>query len=469
MAEHLTVTLDQLVPDPNNPRTRVAVTDIKELAASIQAEGLLEPLMVRTNGEGVDTFHIISGHRRFAALGLLADAGVTFPIDVMVRADTDEAGVSILQLIENLQRVDLDPIDEADALARLVNDHAMKIKDVGTRIGRSQSHVSKRVALARLPEVAKKLVRIGELSVELAYEMAKMCPDYEDQVAELARSGNLHSGSIGYLQRSVEEAKKRERIFAALAAAGHDDVIDAGVVDYNTNKVVQQLGVDEIPDIKLGEEDAHRFVTVKFYTYKDPEILVFEPLPKRKLDAKAKEQQTVKAAERERNKAYKDEKAQRLERAIVIAKRPVRKDVLPMVLDSVCNRLVWQLDSAKELCTILELDPVVKMEDRLDKGGATIPKEVPDWRATLEEFLEGADEAKKLRLAWAGLVQGYVMRGHYGGDDPVATYIEANTEIVEVEPEAELVAEAPAGETVDLGTERKKRRGRKATESDEAG
>jgi ParB/RepB/Spo0J family partition protein len=458
VTEILSIPLDQLVADPDNPRTRMSVPELKELAASIKAEGQLQAGQVRANGDG--KYHIVFGHRRYAALLLLENDGTSLPFRAELVDETDEATITITQLIENLQRVDLDPIDEAEALAKLL-ERNIKAKEIAVRIGRSQAHVSKRVAMSKLPDIAKKAVREGKTTVENAYEMAKVCPEYADEVAALYRDPGFlpHSGTVSSMLTRIERAEARNKIFTALQAKGIE-AVDSGTVDFAKVKQVQRLTAGEIDKIDLGDvvgdEAVDRFVAVHCSSYSEPEIQVFEPLPKKTLGKKEAEADKAKTAERERNRKERDAKGDRLQRAVAIAKKPARKEVLPMLLLKGANRAIWQADQ-KLVCQILALEPLTRTENRIVNNEETT-KEVPDYAGTLQAYVDNADEAKLLRLCFAGYLADYVRSEH--SDRELAAYVEANTELVveDVEPEPEVVS---------LGEERKRRRGAKEEQAGE--
>lgn len=142
-----------------------------DLAASIKAVGVLEPLIVRaTPASGPTTWEVIAGHRRAGAAIL---AGLE-NVPVIVRQVTDAEAVQFA-LIENLQREDLTPLEEARAYAKLL-ELGSKQKDLAPKVGRSQSHVSKRLALLKLPAPAQAYLDSGRLLVEDALAMVGMEP-----------------------------------------------------------------------------------------------------------------------------------------------------------------------------------------------------------------------------------------------------------------------------------------------------
>ncbi len=164
VTEVLSLPIGKVDPDPDNPRSNLG--DLRELAASIVEHGVLEPVLVREHPSRKGRWLIVAGHRRHAAA---AKAGSkTIPALVTVLDATEAA---ILQLVENLQREDLSPVDEANAFKRLL-DLGLKQVDIARRVSRTKSHVSKRLTLLDLPKQALDLVAKGSLRLDDAYQLA---------------------------------------------------------------------------------------------------------------------------------------------------------------------------------------------------------------------------------------------------------------------------------------------------------
>lgn len=153
-------------PDPDNLRDN-PTDDVDDLAASIQANGLFQPIVARTNDTG--QLVIVAGHRRYAALQRLRWTHV----DVVVRAPMRTDEVLAAMLIENGQRRDLDPIEEARGLARLAALHHLKSPDLAKKVGRSQPFVSSRLALLDLTPEQQDELRSGSLGIVAATELAR--------------------------------------------------------------------------------------------------------------------------------------------------------------------------------------------------------------------------------------------------------------------------------------------------------
>ncbi len=151
--------LDQLEPNPFQPRSTMDQGALDELAQSIRARGILQPLLVRPHPTEPDRFQIIAGERRWRAAG----AAGLHEVPTLVRelADADAAAVA---LVENLQRQDLNAIDEAEGYERLINQFGLTQDAVGHAIGKSRSHVSNTLRLLNLPPPVKEALRSGVIS-----------------------------------------------------------------------------------------------------------------------------------------------------------------------------------------------------------------------------------------------------------------------------------------------------------------
>jgi ParB family transcriptional regulator, chromosome partitioning protein len=151
--------LDQLEPNPFQPRSSIDPGALEELTESIRARGILQPLLVRPHPTDPGRFQIIAGERRWRAAG----AAGLHHVPTLVRelADTDAAAVA---LVENLQRQDLNAIDEAEGYDRLINRFGLTQEAVGQAIGKSRSHVSNTLRLLNLPPTVKEALRSGVIS-----------------------------------------------------------------------------------------------------------------------------------------------------------------------------------------------------------------------------------------------------------------------------------------------------------------
>jgi ParB family chromosome partitioning protein len=148
------IAIEQIDPNPNQPRQ--VMGDLSELIASIVEKGILEPLVVRQRG---DRFQIIAGERRYQAA---VQAGLR-DLPAVIR-DVDDAEMLEIALIENLQRKDLTPFEEAEAMHGLAASCGYTHEDLARRLGKSRTSVTESLALNGMPEEIRNLCRLADIS-----------------------------------------------------------------------------------------------------------------------------------------------------------------------------------------------------------------------------------------------------------------------------------------------------------------
>lgn len=148
----------EIAPDPDQPRKTFGDEELGALAASVAAQGILQPILVRPKTDGVHL--IIAGERRWRA----AQKAGLHEVPVLIR-EVGEGGTAELALIENVQRVDLNPIEEADAYARLRDVFSRKPAEIADAVGKSRSHVANMLRLTALDPEIKAMVIEGTLSM----------------------------------------------------------------------------------------------------------------------------------------------------------------------------------------------------------------------------------------------------------------------------------------------------------------
>ncbi|MEZ7829791.1 MAG: ParB/RepB/Spo0J family partition protein [Brachymonas denitrificans] len=157
-----TLLLEQMVPGTYQPRTRMDEGALYELAESIKAQGIMQPILVRRleQGDAAGKYEIIAGERRFRAARL---AGLD-SVPVLVRNVPDEAAAA-MALIENIQREDLNPLEEAQGLQRLVREFGLTHEQAAQAVGRSRSAASNLLRLLQLAEPVQTMLMAGDLDM----------------------------------------------------------------------------------------------------------------------------------------------------------------------------------------------------------------------------------------------------------------------------------------------------------------
>ena len=151
------VPIERISPNPDQPRKRFEKSDLDDLSASIREKGVIQPLIVRTRDDG--SFEIVAGERRWRA----AQLAQLHELPVIVRSFTD---VEVLEvaIIENIQRADLNPIEEAAGYRQLMDKFGHTQEKMAEALGKSRSHIANLLRLLNLPEPVIDMVRGGELS-----------------------------------------------------------------------------------------------------------------------------------------------------------------------------------------------------------------------------------------------------------------------------------------------------------------
>ena len=168
-AQPTTLALDRLEPGKYQPRTRMDEGSLYELAESIRSQGIMQPVLVRPLADG--QYEIIAGERRIRAAKL---AGL-HEVPVLVKAVADEAA-AIMALIENIQREDLNPLEEAQGLKRLIDEFALTHDQAAQAIGRSRSAASNLLRLLNLVDPVQQMLMAGDIDMGHARALLPLEP-----------------------------------------------------------------------------------------------------------------------------------------------------------------------------------------------------------------------------------------------------------------------------------------------------
>lgn len=168
--------IEDIVPNPNQPRIHFNETELRELGESIQEHGVLQPLLVRKHGNG---YEIIAGERRYQASKL---AGLE-ELPVIIK-DVDDEEMLALALIENLQRSDLNPVEEAKGYRQLIDSSGMTQEALSKAVSKSRSAITNSLRLLDLPEVVQQMIFEGKLTA--GHARAILAVPYEEARIKLA-------------------------------------------------------------------------------------------------------------------------------------------------------------------------------------------------------------------------------------------------------------------------------------------
>ncbi|HSC80057.1 MAG TPA: ParB/RepB/Spo0J family partition protein [Chitinolyticbacter sp.] len=208
--------IDALQPGRFQPRQHIDHDALNELAESIKAQGLMQPVLVRAIDDGLETrYEIIAGERRWRACKLV---GLT-EIAALVREVPDEA-VAAMALIENIQREDLNPLEEAQGLARLIEEFGMTHEAVAHAVGKSRTTVTNLLRLMNLAEPVRELLLAGQL--DMGHARALLALDTLPQV-DAAKTVALKGLSVRETEALVKKLQA-EPASAAVAKRVDPDV-----------------------------------------------------------------------------------------------------------------------------------------------------------------------------------------------------------------------------------------------------
>ena len=196
--------LTDMVPGAYQPRTRMDEGALYELAESIKAQGIMQPILVRklATGGNAGRYEIIAGERRFRAAKL---AGLS-SVPVLVRDVPDEAAAA-MALIENIQREDLNPLEEAQGLQRLINDFGLTHEQAAQAVGRSRSAASNLLRLLNLAEPVQSLLMAGDLDMGHARALLAL-----ERVGQISAANQIVAKKL-----SVRESESLVKKYAAAA------------------------------------------------------------------------------------------------------------------------------------------------------------------------------------------------------------------------------------------------------------
>lgn len=193
------VPIDSVVPNPRQPRTRFDQRELEELVASVRAHGILQPLVVTKKGDGV--YELVAGERRLRAAKI---AGLR-NVPVFVRESVDDRERLELALIENVQRQDLNAMEEARAYEALQKEFGLTQEDIALRVGKSRPHVANVLRLLTLPAEIQEALQAGKIT----FSHARTLLGAKTLAEQMSLFRQLLAG--GMPVRAVEHAVSRGR------------------------------------------------------------------------------------------------------------------------------------------------------------------------------------------------------------------------------------------------------------------
>lgn len=245
------ISVNAIDPNPLQPRTVFDPTKLQELAQSIQANGLIQPLIVRHKG---DRYELIAGERRLRAAHI---AGLT-EVPVLVQDYADERILEVA-LIENIQREDLNPMETAHALDRLAREMNLSHEEIGRRTGKDRTTITNLLRLLRLPSEIQLLIAERRLSMGHARAILGL-PDEASQLA-LANKTAAQGYSVRQVERMVQHATEKRPADMERAEEKQDPNIRAAIAELES-----ALGTR----VRISEKNGERGrIEIEYYSQDD--------------------------------------------------------------------------------------------------------------------------------------------------------------------------------------------------------
>ena len=246
------IRLSEIEPNPRQPRQDFEPVALEELAQSIRENGVITPITLRKTG---DTYQIIAGERRWRASRL---AGLTeIPAIVL---DVDENAAYALALIENLQREDLNPMEEAAGYQTLIEQYHMTQEEAAKRVGKSRSAVTNAIRLLSLCPPLRMMVEEGKLSAGHARALLPLSPALQVKAAAAVLSGGLSvrqtealAKKLSAEKKPLKEADSNQVDYAAEAQKSLSSKLGRGVKIVSGRKKgrieLEYYGMDDLNDL----------------------------------------------------------------------------------------------------------------------------------------------------------------------------------------------------------------------------
>ena len=232
--QRMMVGLDQLEAGPGQPRKIFKDGPLDELAESIRQHGVLQPLLVREHADGSGKYQIIAGERRWRA----SQKAQLHEIPVIVLTITDSEAFEIA-LIENLQREDLDAIEEATGYQRLVDEHSYTQEKLAESLGKSRSHVANMMRLLQLPFMVQNHLSDGKISI--GHARALITADNAEELVKEVISRNL---TVRETEQLVADAQGRPKKSSSSKVTPKKDVDTIALEDDLSNAIGMRVSID---------------------------------------------------------------------------------------------------------------------------------------------------------------------------------------------------------------------------------
>ena len=250
------IKIDQIKPNRNQPRTTFSEKSLNELAQSIKQQGLLQPILVRKLE--AEKYEIVAGERRWRACQLANMERVP----VIIKELSNEE-ILLIALIENIQREDLNPIDQALALKKLKDELNISQEEIGKRVGKSRAQIANLMRLLQLPDPVQDLVKENKLSAGHARALLTLAT--KEEMIELAKEIIAQGLSVRETEKIVQSKKISTK-------PKRKTILDKGLANFLAREFQNKIS----PKIKLNLKGNREkgTITLKYNSQDDLEILL---------------------------------------------------------------------------------------------------------------------------------------------------------------------------------------------------
>lgn len=262
IAGYAEIAVDTISPNPNQPRSGFDQGSIDSLAASIVAVGLLQPIVVRPEGEG---YVLVAGERRLRAVKQVGLASIA----AVIRSESDDGTNLTEALVENLQREDLNALEEAAAYKHLLEDFGITHDEIALQVGKSRSAVTNTLRLLQLPAPIQRMLVEGDLSQ--GHARALLGSDDEAYAVHIAQ----RSVAEGWTVRRVEEAIRLRASQGRTNSVRSKKIRPAAIIELE-EKLQDRLGTK----VRIDYRGRGGKITIKYTSPEDLERIyrhLFEP------------------------------------------------------------------------------------------------------------------------------------------------------------------------------------------------
>ncbi|MDK1025859.1 MAG: ParB/RepB/Spo0J family partition protein [Actinomycetota bacterium] len=262
IAGYAEIAVDTIGPNPNQPRSGFDQDSIDSLAASIVAVGLLQPIVVRPEGEG---YVLVAGERRLRAVKQVGLASIA----AVIRSESDDGTNLTEALVENLQREDLNALEEAAAYKHLLEDFGITHDEIALKVGKSRSAVTNTLRLLQLPAPIQRMLIEGDLSQ--GHARALLGSDDEAYAVHIAQ----RSVAEGWTVRRVEEAIRLRASQGQTNSVRSKKIRPAAIIELE-EKLQDRLGTK----VRIDYRGRGGKITIKYTSPEDLERIyrhLFEP------------------------------------------------------------------------------------------------------------------------------------------------------------------------------------------------